>query len=443
MHGEREGLSLGVDCDIHPDVVFEIDPGARIMLGDRVSIRRGTTLQANRGSQILIGDDVAIGENAFISAMVGIIIGSGSGVSNQVDIRDHNHRVRSADLGALRLQPWASGFEAAPIVVEKGVVLSNKVSVTAGVVIASNSIVGANSVVTRHVESDAVVVGGSVRTIREFDGVDVGETFRPPFSVGWIGTSIMEHRSAWSAALEAPWPVPDPGTTVEVTGIDTGGYVRAVTDDLHVRFPHLDMSCRNHAVGGANSRHLVDVCRNLATNAEMFDLAFFGCGLNDVWRGFQGRVDEAVELAEFIHNVSSCLSDLSRISRLVVYVEESTFGPELEGLPTREMNLELARYMRAACGIATAQGCEVVPVTEIFNRVARAIAPASQLWKDGVHLSRLGDHLLAQLVLDHLRSSRTIERLSKLPRVDREVAPQRYRDLLMKAAPIVTGRLIS
>lgn len=440
VHTETEGLSLGIGCDIHPDVVFEIDPGAIIVLGDRVSIRRGTTLQANRGSQILIGDDVAIGENVFISSMVGIVIGSGVGVSNQVDIRDHNHVARTTSLGEIGLQPWASGFTAAPIIIERAALLSNKVSVTAGVCIGRNSIIGANSVVTRHVEQDVVVVGAPSRAIREFDGVQIGATFRPPFTVGWIGTSIMEHREARSAALELPWPVPEIGECVEITRIETGGYVRLVTDDLIVRFPHMRISTHNYAFGGATSRDLANLCRELEARNVPLDVTFFGCGLNDVWRGFQGKMDDAVDLPEFVDNVSTCLSALKKISRQVIYVEETSFGLDVEGLPTREMNIELARYMAAVRGIVAEKECDLVPVTRNFERAARALEPETSLWKDGVHLSGFGDHFLGMLIIDHLRSKRTVERLSEFVSVDRKEAPARFQNLLNDAAEFVIGR---
>lgn len=434
-----EGLTIGNGCEIHPSVVFEIDSGAHITLGNRVSIRRGTTIQANRGSQIWIGDDVALGENVFISAMVGIVIGAGVGVSNQVDVRDHNHAPRTSDLGDLGLQPWSSGFTAAPIFVEKGALLSNKVTVTAGVYIGRNSIVGANSVVTRHVEPDVVVGGVPCRLIREFDGKQTGVDFRPPFAVGWVGTSIMEHRQATSEALEAPWPVPQVGDEVRVTGIETGGFVRSVTDDLSVRFPFLRIETNNFAIGGATSRDLASVCSRLSKDEKKFDVVFFGCGLNDVWRGFQCRKEEAVGLPEFIENIASCIEDLNKVSRHVIYLEETCFGPELEGLPTHDMNAELLKYMSEALSQATLKGCTTVPVTRRFMRTAMSCEPAEALWRDGIHLSRLGDHLLGRLVFDHLQESKTMERLLEFPSLDRERAPEQYKDVIAEAAGLLLG----
>jgi acetyltransferase-like isoleucine patch superfamily enzyme len=431
------GLAVGVDCDIDPTVVFEIDPGSEIVLGNRVSIRRGTTIQANRGSRVLIGDDVAIGENVFISSMVAILIGSGVGVSNQVDIRDHNHIAKDSRLDKPGLQPWASGFSGAPIVIEKGALLSNKVSVTSGVCIGRNAIVGANSVVTRHVRPDSVVGGAPARLIRNFDGVDVGEVFRPPFHLGWFGTSIMERRLAVSHALEIPWPVPEPGDTVEVTAVETGGYVRSVVDDLRVEFSHIVFASHNHAVGGATSRDLLSVCRHAAESRQIYDITFFGCGLNDVWRGFQGKTDDAVDLLEFGRNVQECLALLAKTTRKVIYVEETPFGRDLEGVPTAQMNQMLERYMAAARGAAAEIGADFVRVTQEFLRASSALGPQSDLWADGIHLSRLGDHLLSRLVTTHLQSAKTVTELSQLRSLDREIAPSHYRELVEEALRLV------
>lgn len=109
--------------------MVEIDDDAYLTLGDRVAIRRGTTIQAHRGAMIAIGNDVAIGENCFLSAMAGIRLGDGSALSNMVDIHDHNHHERSVvRVPGGHLLPWASGFSTAPIVVEPGAIISNKVA---------------------------------------------------------------------------------------------------------------------------------------------------------------------------------------------------------------------------------------------------------------------------------------------------------------------------
>jgi len=61
-------IRLGADCDLAADLCVEIGQEALLVLGDRVSIRRGCTIQVHRGATVVVGHNVAIGENTFISA---------------------------------------------------------------------------------------------------------------------------------------------------------------------------------------------------------------------------------------------------------------------------------------------------------------------------------------------------------------------------------------
>jgi acetyltransferase-like isoleucine patch superfamily enzyme len=123
-------VRVGADAEISAETIIEMEPNAILTFGDRVSIRRGATLQVSREATLSIGDDVSIGENVFISALVGIRIGDGCGISNMVDIHDVNHRDRSFEhLSRAEWTPYASGFEGAPIIIDSGAIISNKCSI--------------------------------------------------------------------------------------------------------------------------------------------------------------------------------------------------------------------------------------------------------------------------------------------------------------------------
>src|SRR5262249_29315156 len=152
-----------------------------------------------------------------ISAMAGIRLGDGTALSNMVDLHDHNHRVRSADnVPTEQLVPWASGFEAAPIIIEPGVILSNKVTVTAGVRVGANALVGANAVVSRSIPPDTVAAGVPASIRRSFDGVPVSGEDRRTLSLGFFGTSIMEHLEAFNTQMTTQADLPEIGSTVTV-----------------------------------------------------------------------------------------------------------------------------------------------------------------------------------------------------------------------------------
>ncbi|RSM45681.1 hypothetical protein DMB66_50590, partial [Actinoplanes sp. ATCC 53533] len=197
-----DAIWIGADCDLPADLCVEIDADAVLVLGDRVSIRRGTTIQVHRGATVAIGDDVAIGENTFISAMIGIRIGAGVGISNMVDLHDHNHRDRSiAHLPDGEPTPWASGFAGAPIIIETGAVISAKVSITAGVRIGQNTIIGANSTATRSIGPNTVAAGSPATAKRTFDALLSDTEPRYEVGVAWFGTSIMQHFEGFNAQM--------------------------------------------------------------------------------------------------------------------------------------------------------------------------------------------------------------------------------------------------
>uniref|UniRef100_UPI0024562369 acyltransferase n=1 Tax=Nocardia farcinica TaxID=37329 RepID=UPI0024562369 len=260
--GLPEGVQLGLGCDIAADVDFLVDPGATITVGDRVSIRRGTTVQANTGGHIVIGDDVAIGENVVISAMNVIRIGPGAGISNMVDIHDHNHlpRTHTTVAPGAPITPWASGFEVAPVTIGAGTIISNKVTIVAGVTIGQNTRVGANAVVTTSLPPGATAVGIPAQVIARHPSPLDPTGLRPELRIGWFGTSLMEHLEAHNPRLHTQADLPEIGEHIEVTERRHRGYVTALTTTWQTLYPWVTITSDNHGEGGATSR---DVLANL------------------------------------------------------------------------------------------------------------------------------------------------------------------------------------
>ena len=295
-------IRVGDGCDLALDTCVEIDEGGFLSIGDRVSIRRGTTIQVHRDATIVIGNDVTVGENTFISAMVGIRIGDGVGISNMVDFHDHNHRERS-HVRTSSLTPWASGFVGAPIIVQAGAVISNKVSVTAGVRIGQNSIVGANSVVTRSLGPNTVAVGVPARPIRTFDSAYAAADDRQLLRVAWFGTSIMEHLEAYNAQMFTQATLPNLGSSVTVEAWRKGGYVQQIYLNLQVGWPSIRFAFDNDGESGATSRMFFEPSVTQLKIAQVLPIwRSSGCGINDGWREFEGRKTEAVEPDEFSAN---------------------------------------------------------------------------------------------------------------------------------------------
>lgn len=424
-----DAIRIGADCDLPADLCIEIDDDAVLVLGDRVSIRRGTTIQVHRGATVAIGDDVAIGENTFISAMIGIRIGDGVGISNMVDLHDHNHRDRSiAHLPDGEPTPWASGFAGAPIIIETGAVISAKVSITAGVRIGQNTIIGANSTVTRSIGPNTVAAGSPATAKRTFDAVLSGTEPRAEVTVAWFGTSIMQHFEGFNAQMVTQAALPDVGSAVTVEAWRNRGYVHRLHTTLQTRWPYLDITFRNHGEGGATSRDVLQIVRDNTGPQHPTAVTVLGCGINDVWRGFQGRHAEAVDLAEFTTNYRTMVELLTANSRQLICVAETPFGWD-DTLDIPAANTALQQYNRVAAQIATSAGATFIDVWPAFTTVARQLPGGNglSLWSDGVHLSEHGDALLHDLVDADLHE--VVARMTTYAVHDRDHAAALYRPL--------------
>jgi lysophospholipase L1-like esterase len=224
--------------------------------------------------------------------------------------------------------------------------------------------------------------------------------------VACFGTSIMEHLEAYAPPMVDQAGLPAVGTPVVVERWHKRGYLHRLVVALRAGWPHVRFDLDNHGQGGATSRDVLAIARRAATRTV--DLALLGCGINDVWREFEGRAAEAVGLDEFDRNYREVLEVLSAGSRIVVCLAETPFG-WAETLDVGAMNAELTRYNAVAARAAGEAGALFLDVWPAFVVAADALgawsagaAPDAALWSDGVHLSELGDALMARLVERYL-----------------------------------------
>ncbi|WP_433294411.1 GDSL-type esterase/lipase family protein [Actinoplanes sp. CA-030573] len=235
---------------------------------------------------------------------------------------------------------------------------------------------------------------------------------RPVVRVGFFGTSIMEHLEAVSAALSRQADLPPPGSTVVVDGWQRRGWPYRLILSLRARYPQLRFEVGNRAAGGATSRDLaaaVEADPVLAGGG--YDLVFVGCGINDVWRRYQQRPDEAVGLTEYAHLMEAVIDRLARTCRHVIIVGETPFGPVAEPEVVDAMNTDLATYTKALERLAVRAGARFVGLREPFLQASALLGPAHELWTDGVHMSELGDTLIVQQVERTLAEHAIIENL--------------------------------
>jgi acetyltransferase-like isoleucine patch superfamily enzyme len=103
---------------------------------------------------------VYIGQGTVISAREEITVGSDTLIAEHVTIRDQDHQF---GIGKITSE---AGFSTSPVFIEDNVWIGAKATIMKGVRIGKNSVVGANSVVTRNVPCDVVVAGVPAKIIQ-------------------------------------------------------------------------------------------------------------------------------------------------------------------------------------------------------------------------------------------------------------------------------------
>lgn len=225
----------------------------------------------------------------------------------------------------------------------------------------------------------------------------------------------MEHLEAFNTRITAQADLPEIGSTVTIEGWHQRGWVYRLALSLRAANPYVRFNIRNHGEGGATSRNIAAIVEaDRAANGIDYDLVFLGCGINDVWRRFQNRLSEAVDLDEYTGHMNTMLEQLTGYSRQIVVISETPFGPIEDPEIVAAMNTELAQYNAAAQLVAATHGALFLDASTPFTAIARHLSAgdeAGAMWSDGIHLSDLGDTVLLQQAERLLTEHRIIDSL--------------------------------
>ncbi len=142
-----------------------------IIIGDN-SVILGKLISVNGGKIFLKGKN-QIGRNTTIGAVNSIFIGLGTGISNDVVIMDNNnHPVNPEDRKIMRdssvgseLRSWKYSSHK-KIIIGDYVWIGQYARINKGVTIGNNSIVAANSVVTKDIPANCIVAGNPAKVVK-------------------------------------------------------------------------------------------------------------------------------------------------------------------------------------------------------------------------------------------------------------------------------------
>ncbi len=136
-----------------------VDRNMKLTVGERLLCYDGVVLQSDMGGRVEIGDDVILAGGVHIVAFERVTIGNGVMIGEHASIRDANHDTAAPE----RLRD--AGHISTPVVIEDNVWIGRGVAVMPGVTIGRDSVVGANSVVTKDVPPGSTVVGVPAKPI--------------------------------------------------------------------------------------------------------------------------------------------------------------------------------------------------------------------------------------------------------------------------------------
>lgn len=145
---------------INVEGLVRIPFAGNIILHDGVHLCRDLEIISTKDSKLLIKEGAFIGPRVMISCHVGISIGKGSLLGENVCIHDNNHKYSN------RLLPIKEqGFEAQPIIIGDDVWIGANAILLPGITLGSGCVVAAGSVVTKSFSEYSVIAGVPARLI--------------------------------------------------------------------------------------------------------------------------------------------------------------------------------------------------------------------------------------------------------------------------------------
>lgn len=142
-----------------------------IVIGDHCDLYGNLSTQS--GGKIIVGDWVRIGANVRIKSVESVVLGDNVIISEGVTITDNNthpthpvfNHIRSCRPETSTMHRWIYSAHK-PVIIGNNCWIAEFSRVCKGVTIGENSIVGANSVVTKDVPPNSIAVGNPAKVVK-------------------------------------------------------------------------------------------------------------------------------------------------------------------------------------------------------------------------------------------------------------------------------------
>lgn len=170
----RNKAIIGKDINFNSTSDIRLSDGSskeNIILGQNV-LMHARLISQNKG-KIIMKNNSHIGYSSFIGSVNRVVIEEGTHISNNVTIVDNNnHPVNPYDRMIMQKSKTGSDFrkwkhsDSKPIFIGRNVWIGQYARVCKGVTIGDNSVVAANTVVTKDVPANSIIAGNPGRIVK-------------------------------------------------------------------------------------------------------------------------------------------------------------------------------------------------------------------------------------------------------------------------------------